>query len=459
MLEQEVIALRAENASLRQQLAQAVAQLAAAQTQLAAAEQRLAEVEQQATTKPAFGKASTPKRASKLRKKRKPEHNRARRLETPTRIEQHVLAHCPDCHLRLHGTSLGRRRQVIELPPPQPIEVIEHQVIKRWCPRCERWHEPVLDVRGQVLGQGRIGVRIASLIAYLRTTLRLPIRRIRVYLQTLHHLTLSTGEIVELLHQVRRVTQPAVETLKAEARASPILHADETGWREAGKNGYVWAFSTPGDDAVRYYEYVQSRAGAVVKRVLDGRFDGHLVSDFYGGYNIYPGKHQRCWVHLLRDLHSLKEAHVNAPEVGTWATKVQALYTDAQSDRQQEPIPTHEQRELQYVLLVERAHALGLEYAKAYAHPCNALAKRLLRHEAELFQFVLVNGLSADNNLAERSIRPVVVVRKISGGTQSAEGSKTRMALTSLFETWQARGQNAFDECLKLLSQTPLPQV
>jgi len=102
---------------------------------------------------------------------------------------------------------------------------------------------------------------------------------------------------------------------------------------------------------------------------------------------------------------------------------------------------------------------LGLEYAQAKGHPCQALAKRLLRHQDELFQFVLVEGLSADNNLAERSIRPLVVVRKISGGSQSAEGSKTRMALASLFETWQTRGLNPFAECLKLLSQTPLPQV
>ena len=88
-------------------------------------------------------------------------------------------------------------------------------------------------------------------------------------------------------------------------------------------------------------------------------------------------------------------------------------------------------------------------------HPCQALAKRLLRHEDELFQFVLIAGLSADNNLAERSIRPLVVIRKISGGSRSPDGTKTRMALASLFETWQARGLNPLDECLKLLSQMP----
>ena len=79
---------------------------------------------------------------------------------------------------------------------------------------------------------------------------------------------------------------------------------------------------------------------------------------------------------------------------------------------------------------------------------------------------MLVDGLSASNNLAERSIRPLVVCRKISGGTRSEQGSKTRMGLASLFETWQARKLNPFDACLKRLKQlasspleTPLPQI
>jgi len=106
---------------------------------------------------------------------------------------------------------------------------------------------------------------------------------------------------------------------------------------------------------------------------------------------------------------------------------------------------------MKYVGLVGRCHQLGQQYAQNKGHPCWALAKRILRHEDELFQFVLVEGLSADNNLAERSIRPLVVIRKISGGTRSEEGTKTRMALASLLETWQARGLNPFAECLRLL--------
>lgn len=90
-----------------------------------------------------------------------------------------------------------------------------------------------------------------------------------------------------------------------------------------------------------------------------------------------------------------------------------------------------------------------------YDHPCNALAKRLMRHQDELFQFVVRDGVSADNNLAERTIRPLVVIRKISGGTRSDEGTKTRLGLATLFGTWHVRGLNGFAECLRLLSHPP----
>jgi hypothetical protein len=461
MLEQEVERLRTENQELKQQLVVLLQQLAAAQ-------QRIAELEQQPVDPPPFVKPNRPKSTEPKpkRKKRAPQHNHGRKRMTPTRSVEHVLDRCPDCHYRLQGHSLDYTREVLELPEPQPSEVIEHRIIKRFCPHCKRWHSPKLDLRGVVLGQGRIGVRIASLIAYLRTTLRLPIRRIQAYLSGLHQLQLSAGEIVELLHQLRRQLQPDIDALKKQARASPILHGDETSWRENGQNGYIWAFSTPGDDAIRYYEYDHSRSQAVLKRILNGRFHGHLVSDFYCGYNAYAGKHQRCWTHLLRDLHALKQAHEQVAEVQAWAQSVRALYERALAWLDEHPQPSQAQREREYVELTSGSHRLGLEYARACKHPCAALSKRLLRHEDELFQFVLIEGLSASNNLAERSIRPLVVCRKISGGSRSEQGTKTRMGLASLFETWQARKLDPFDECLKRLKQaaasateTPLPQI
>jgi hypothetical protein len=308
-----------------------------------------------------------------------------------------------------------------------------------------------------VLGRSRIGVRLAALIGFLRTPLRLPLLTIRHYLRSVHQLTLSVGGLQEILHDLRAATQETLDEFKQQARRSGILHGDETSWRENGVNGYIWSFSTPGQDAVRYYEYDPSRGQVVVKRFLNGQFAGHLVSDFYCGYNDYAGKHQRCWAHLLRDLHHLKEAQGHDADVVEWAQAVQACYDAAQAWLAAHAHAPPAEREAQYVQLTSQTHELGLRYARSKAHTCQALAKRLLRHEDELFQFMLVDGLSADNNLAERAIRPLVVIRKISGGSRSAAGTKTRMALASLFQTWQARGQNGFDQCLALLSQGAIP--
>ncbi len=170
--EQEFERLRAENAGLH-------ALLAEVQTQLAVALERITELEAQLTQRgdpPAFVKPNRQKATGEPqpRKKRAAEHNTSRKRMVATRIERHALERCPECAYRLSGESLDYSREVVELPPPQPVEVIAHQVVKRWCPHCARWRSPQLDLTGQVFGQGRIGVRIASVVAYLRTTLRLP---------------------------------------------------------------------------------------------------------------------------------------------------------------------------------------------------------------------------------------------------------------------------------------------
>jgi transposase len=440
--EQEVALVRAENAELREQLAVAMVRIAELEAQL-----------NQRGDPPAFVKPNRP-RAEVLpmpRKKRAAEHNTSRKRMVATRIERHVLERCPECDYRLRGESLDYSREVVELPPPQPVAVIEHQVVKRWCPHCERWRSPQLDLTGQVFGQGRIGVRVASVVAYLRTTLRLPVRQVQRYLQTLHDLRLSTGEIVELTHGVRQQLQPAAEQLKRAVQRSPVAHGDETGWRENGQNGWAWAFVTAGPAAVRYCEYNRSRSHLVPQRVLGPDWRGWLVTDFYAAYNVIPGRHQRCWVHLLRDLHSLKEAHAETAAVLTWAAAVHQMYDDAHTWLNEHPTPSAAARTQQYVSLHARTCGLGQQYALAYAHPCCTLAKRLLRHQDELFQFVLVPGVPADNNLAERSIRPLVIMRKISGGTRSEEGTKTRLTLASLLYTWAARNLNPFLECYAAL--------
>jgi transposase len=462
MTQEEAEALRVENAllraevtALRQTIAALQEQVAVLTEQLQMALVRIGELEQDKSEPPPYVKPNRPPAVEPKgpRKKRAAEHNRSRQRAAPTRIERHVLERCPECDYRLSGESVDYSREVLELPAPQPVEVIEHQVIKRWCPCCGQWRSPRLDLQGQVIGQGRIGLRIASLVSYLRTALRLPFRAIQSYLATLHGLQLSVGELVELTHAVRRQLRPQAEQLKAQVQRSSVAHGDETGWRENGQNGWAWTFVTGGPAAVRYFEYDRSRSHLVAQRILGPNFRGWLVTDFYAAYNLIPGRHQRCWVHLLRDLHTLKEEQAANPAILQWATAVRQLYEDACAWLAEHPASQPSERVAQYTHLYTQACSLGAQYALAQEHPCNALAKRLLRHQDELFPFVLIPGLPADNNLAERSIRPLVIMRKISGGSRSVEGTKTRLTLASLLHTWTARHLNPFVECLTALQQ------
>jgi transposase len=317
--------LQVENAALRQRPE-------ALTEQLASALQRIAELEAKKTPPPSFVRANVPERAEPRpsRRTRAPEQNRARRREEPTVVVEHAITTCPDCGSRLGGVHVGRTRQVVDLPPPPAAVVTEHRVQRGWCSACARWHEAPLNLRGQAFGQGRLGVGIASLVAHLRTVLRLPIRTIQRYLADLHGLRVSVGEVVDLLHRVAERGARAVAQIRDAARSRAVVHADETGGREDGRNGYVWLLATP--EGERDVAYHHSRAGRVANDLLGADFRGVLISDFYGGDNDTPGgRHQRCWVHLLRDVRALAEAHAAGTtladlEVRVWAAAVRALW-------------------------------------------------------------------------------------------------------------------------------------
>ena len=266
-------------------------------------QRRIAELEGQAKPggpprmpghKPSSGRQ--PPAQQQPRKQRR--HGFARRRMTPTHRVEHVMESCPDCGAHLSGGWIQRTREVIELPVV-PVQVTEHVYIARTCPACRRRCTPPAVLDGVVLGQQRFGVNLLSLIATLREEGRLPIRSVQWYLDTVHQLRLSVGAIVSAIHQTAQQAQPAVAQVLDRIRASPVVHADETGWRQDGANGYVWTFSTPTE---RYF-LRRGRGKAVVDEALSESFSGVLVSDCYAAYHHYDGPKQRCWAHLLRDIH------------------------------------------------------------------------------------------------------------------------------------------------------------
>lgn len=223
-------------------------------------------------TKPA---GSTRSKASGTPRKRRP-HGFARRRLAPTRRVTHAAAQCPDRGTTPRGGWVKRRREVIDLPAA-PVEVVEHTVMARTCPVCRRTIVPTLDLGEVVVGRQRLSARVVSLVATPREVGRLPVRTIQWYLATRHGLHLSPGAIVRASAQVTARASPVVTEVRDTIRASPVVAADETGWRENGHNGYVWTFATP-----TARSFVRgSRAGAMVDAVLGADFGGIVTCDFY----------------------------------------------------------------------------------------------------------------------------------------------------------------------------------
>jgi transposase len=441
-LERQAARLGAELATQRATIAQLTEQLGA--LLVAAAPEREGPTGDDpgggAAGMPGLKPTRPPARPARPRKRRA--HGFARRRMAPTHRVEHALARCPRCGEALRGGTVKRTREVIEVPLV-PAVVTEHAYVERRCRCCGHRAVPGPGLAGAAVGRQRLGVGLVGLIATLREEARLPIATIQWYLRTRHGLKLSAGAIVGACATVATAAAPVVAQARAAIRASPVVHADETGWRENGRNGYAWTFSTPGERL-----FVRGgRDRGVLEGVLGADFPGVLVSDFYKAYTTYEGRHQYCWAHLLRDVHDLKQRHPRSPSVWGWAKLVHGLYERAGGFAAPDPAARRRaQRGFEAELL-----ALCRPYLDEPGAPQAALCRRIERHLAELFVFVADPAVPPTNNAAERSLRHLVTGRKVSGGTRSAAGTGTKMALASLFGTWRAQGLNPLHECRRLL--------
>jgi hypothetical protein len=361
---------------------------------------------------------------------------------TPTRIETHAVEHCPDCGCRLLGGWVKWTREVVDLPPVTP-SITEHRFLERECPLCRKRVTPTEALAGIAVGKGRLGIGLLSALVTLREEGRLPVRTIQRLAVVLWQISLSVGTIVNAAATVARAGTATVAAIAERVRGSPFLCADETGWREDGRNGYVWTLSTPTE---RYFVFGR-RTRAMAEALLGETFAGVLVTDFYASYNFYDGPHQRCWAHLLREIHDLVVQHPTEVRVSRWARAVHRVFVRARAFSSAREAERQAMRRRCEDTLLRVGRSLAADPA-----PVGKLARRIERFLSELFTFVTHPDVPPDNNAAERSLRHLVTSRKISGGSRSSAGTTTKTQLATLFGTWRALGLNPFEECRKLLA-------
>lgn len=384
--------------------------------------------------KPAYEKPTT--KGRKKKPGRKPGHEGHRRAK-PDHIDhrqQHRQLHCPDCGSELTQCHVWRKRYIEDIPEDVRVEVTEHTIHRDWCPHCRKMVEPKVP---DALPNATVGNRLLVMSAWLHYALGNTISQILSVLNFHLQFVITPGGLVQMWHRLGEILKSWYEEIAEEIVGSGVLHADETGWRINGRLGWLWCFTTT---AATLFVIERSRASPVVLKFITEQFDGVLVSDFWGAYNILTCAKQKCLVHLLRDLERVETYKDTGGDWARFAKRLRRLVRDAirLRKRLEELDPaTYERR---YHRMEQRLQWLiEMEWTNRQAR---RLVKRLRRHQHELFTFVLEHEVPFENNVAERVIRQAVIMRKNSYNNRSAKGASTQAILMSVFTTLKQRGLN-----------------
>jgi len=334
---------------------------------------------------------------------------------------------CPYCGGPLDPKG-SKMRTIIEVEPVHK-EVIRYELEQRDCCRCNR----TFTARpAGVFAKGLFGNRLLTHLA------------VEHYVQgvTMGHLSaqlgLGQGSLWAALHQLARRLASVPERLCLEYRQAPVKHADETGWRDDGHNGYAWIFCT---ERISLFRFRQTRAASVAQEVFGTkRLPGTLVVDRYNGYNQVLCAIQYCYAHLSREVEDLEKEFPEVGEVSLFVASFAPLLADAMKLRSKELGPA---------VFRQQAHKLKTQIQKVVQaparHPGVQKIQDIFREKAaRLYHWAKSPTIPADNNRAERELRPLVIARKISFGSQSEQGAKTREILMSVLHTLRKRTSDLF---------------
>ncbi len=314
-------------------------------------------------------------------------------------------------------------------------EVTEHTIHRDWCATCRRQVEPpvVAALPGAMLGN-----RVLALSAWLHYALGNTLSQIVEVFNFHLQMKLTPGGLVQQWQRLQELLDGWYEQIHEEALNSAVLHGDETGWRTEGRTDWLWCF---GNSTLTYYLIDRSRGSPALAKFFTQEFAGTLVTDFWGAYNaVSCAARQTCLVHLLRELEQTEKYKSPGDGWPEFAKKLRRLVGDAiRLWRRKAELPVETYASRRAALDRRLAELVDAPWEDAHAR---RLVKRLRRHRDDLFTFLDQAGVPFDNNHAERSIRPAVILRKNSYGNRSRRGADCQAVLMSVFRTLKQRGHD-----------------
>jgi transposase/AraC-like DNA-binding protein len=368
-------------------------------------------------------KANSPEKNQKKRGGAQPGHpgygRKALEAAEADKVKELSIADiCPSCEELLEDKGTVDRT-VIDLQPIKTEKVL-YRLQHKYCPRCHRKYRARAP---SVLPKHLYGNQLLAQAATMHYVHGIPMGRVAALLGiNSHHLFGS-------FHKLARLLEPGAKKLIHLYRQAPVKHADETSWRIDGYSGYLWLFCTP---RIIIFRFRNTRSASVAREVLgEKRLPGVLVVDRYNGYNKAPCDIQYCYAHLLRELKDLQKQFHREEEVRQFVKLFAPLLSRA--------IKLHSTSMTDKQYYIE-ARALKEKIIKVVESPARHLGIRRIQdifyhNTHRMYHWVEDRRVPADNNLAERELRPTVVARKVSFGSQSQAGAKTREILMTVLNT------------------------
>lgn len=333
------------------------------------------------------------------------------------------------------------RHQVSHLPKIKPL-VEEWQLCACACKRPGCGH--ITRARlPEGVPAGAFGPSVDAAVGVLMGAYGLSKRDVPELMHDLFGLDMSVGAVIGCQEAVSEALAQPVEEARAYAVEQPVKHADETSWREGVKRSrvWLWALVTP---LVAVF-MVHARRNEAAARTLLGKVCGLLVCDRYGAYNWWPDVlRQYCWAHLKRDLIKISERGGDSERIGKALLEEEARMF-AWWHRIRDGTLKRSTFKVYMRPVINRFHALLVEGSEC-AHPkTSKTCANLLKHFGALWTFVHHEGVEPTNNEAEQTVRHGVLLRKVSGGTHSEEGSRFMERILTAHATLRRQERNLLE--------------